>query len=86
MRSLEQGDAIGLNRVVLLIKPSGSPLHEDYRGLGFGIRHGLNVCFPPILLYPDLKTRSHIHSTPITEGAIARTGRRDRIKSSRVVN
>ncbi|MEQ9481387.1 hypothetical protein [Coleofasciculus sp. F4-SAH-05] len=32
------------------------------------------------------QTRSHIHSTPITEGAIARTGRADRIKWSRVVN
>ncbi|MEQ9620342.1 hypothetical protein [Coleofasciculus chthonoplastes] len=40
----------------------------------------------PILLYPYLKTRSHFHSTLITEGAIARIGRPDLIEWSGVVN
>ncbi|MEQ9001381.1 MAG: hypothetical protein RID53_33385 [Coleofasciculus sp. B1-GNL1-01] len=40
----------------------------------------------PNFIYLYLKRRSHIHSTLITESAIARIGRPDLIKWSGVVN
>ncbi|MEQ9624731.1 hypothetical protein [Coleofasciculus chthonoplastes] len=50
------------------IKSSGSPLREDDRGFGFGLRDAPKVCDLFTLLsryYPDLETRSHYNGAKI---------------------